>query len=153
MTSPLNWYGLEVLSVHEPEDPPIEEFLDDGFVEDWLGIESSVFLVSAPNEERARALIEDEVAHVSVNIYGQRVRQRVVTADLYRIAAWEFPPRESEFVLEVYSNLWNATRGTDPEAFVRGGRPEPDDQLPMIAPISVHEHAERYVELRGPLPE
>lgn len=148
----MKWYGLEVLSVYEPQGPPIDEFVDEGFVADWLGIESSVFLVSAPTEDRARALVEEELSTPSVNIYGQTIRQRIVSTDLYRIADWEHPPREGELVLEVHSKLWNATRGVDPERFVHGDRPLTSAPVPMIAPISVYEHLARYEELRGPLP-
>jgi hypothetical protein len=149
----MKWYGLEVISVHEPDGPPIDEFVDERFVEDWLVIESSVFLVSAPTEDRARALIEEELAPTTVNVFGQTVRQRVVATDLCPIADWEFPAREDELVLEVHSKLWTTIRGTDPVRFLNAERPAPDALVPMIDPISFYEHVARYEELRGPLPK
>ncbi len=148
----MHWYGLKVFSVYETTTPPVEEFIDDGFIEEWRGVEISSWLVVASSADHAGEIVNECCSAPWINIYGQSVSHRVLSLEVQNVGLWEFEPGEEESSVEVFSELWNITPSQDPTRFLEDPRPAPPDKCPMIDPISLYEHKSRYEELRGPLP-
>lgn len=152
-TEGFRWYCFRTLVVYEVLDEAIEEFIDDDFIPDWKGIERSTYLVWAQSEEQARGeLIEStEGVKPSVNVYGQRIRDRVLRMDARGLVDLEPPGRFESKVLEAYWEFWNARSETDPVAFLEAERPLPVRASSMLRPLTAGASARRVHELRGAL--
>ena len=151
----MNWFGVKVLFVYDTKDEAISEFVDDGFLVDWRGMEESVFIVQAASFDDAGERITAASARKRlVNIYGQAIEKSLAAIiDIYSIAEWEMAPREDEEIVEVYSNIVNETTACTPADFIARCFRSSESPFDMLRDISLYEHRPRYEELRGPLPD
>ena len=148
----MEWLSVRVLFQYDTLDEPIDEFLNDGFVENWRAFEDSLFLVRAPDIEAAEALIREfESTEPYVNPFGQRVRRVLVQVlDDYRVT--EIDGQRDLGLgepLEVYSRICEVDRNVDSSVFLKGERPTSPGPIPMMDVIDFYEHRARYRELRG----
>ena len=148
----MHWFALQANLTYEASEDAVEEFLDERFQRDWLGIEQSCFLVWAADAESAEASLREEEQAEYVNIYGQRIRKRVGQVLGTPNPIEGLPPAQDETVLEISSELWSVPRDTDWRSQLADWRRTGDRTCPMIDPIDFYEHRERYEALRGPLP-
>lgn len=147
----MNWFGVKAFFVYDTVDEPIAEFVDDGFVSDWRGIEESIFIVQAESFDDAGARITAASGlERFINIYGQTVEKRLeAIVDLYSIPEWEFALSEGSEVVEVYSNIVDETTSCAPEDFIKAKFTGCEGTHDMIRDLSLYEHRARYEELRG----
>jgi len=144
------WYGVQLRSMLETLDAPIDELLDEWHEPDWMGIEVAYLFVSARRfEDVDRLVAEREDGRLLVNAYGQRVRRGVLETTWIEIDELFHDVVSEERVIALCRDVWDTSEDHDAREFLKSTQPVPVPQPHMIRPIAFYEHRARYEELRG----